>query len=374
VILRMNELSKRDKPAQLDESGMGPLLTEGWKLTGEWVGAWLDLHPNASAKQLQAIFPDFTPPPYKGIYDEKRANLYAMGGSATRVAKDVYVVASTYGPEDIEGTSGTFFVVSRDASGHFRPIWDIKPLAERHYELRDEIGLWAVLESCAYHCGPMAVNKVLPLPPTAKGLPRFAVDAYQASNGGTVEAQLGVWEWDGKEAHAELIQSYNYAADYGGIHSQGNLVRIVTKEPTSTLVPCGMCPEPRGDWTLRLTPNGIEDLGHRFRTPEIEWADQLLTTVAKSGDASALASPEALSALRDAIAKQRAKYPPTQGETEEEKAFVFFGLYEKCRILSRRTQGQFVIEEDDATFRFYYEKRGGKPFFTRVSIQPGRLN
>jgi len=370
VLERMNAPDKDSKPPQLDDPGMEPLLTEGWKLAGEWAAAWLDLHPDASTKQLDKLFVDFTPPPpHPKYYDENQPVLYAMEGSATRIAQDVYVVTTTYATDEIESTSGTFLVVSRNASGHLQPMWDIKPLAEQHYALKDEIGLWAVLESCMYHCGPMVVDKILPLPPTRKGLLRFAVDAFQATNGGTMEAQFSVWDWNGREANAEVIQSYNHVADDGAIQVQGNLIRIATKEPTNTIAPCGMCPEPHGEWTLRLTPDGTKDLGHRFRTPEMQWADQLLTTIAASGDASTMASPDVIAKVRGAILKRRAKYPPSQGETEQEGGFVFFGMFDRCNILSRGQQGAFVLKLDDIEFKFSYEMHGNQPFFTGLVIK-----
>ena len=369
VLERMNAPENGSQPPQLDDPGIAPLLTEGWKLAGEWAAAWIDLHPNASARQLDKLFVDFTPPPpHSEVYDENRPELYAMEGSATRIASEVYVVTAWYGTEGIDSTFGTFLVVSRNASGHFQPTWDIKPLAEQHYALKDEIGLWAVLESCTYHCGPMVVDKILPLPPTRRGFSRFAVDAFQATNGGTMEAQFSVWEWNGKEANAEVIQSYNHVVEQGAVHIQGNLVRIATKEPTDTFASCGGCPEPRGEWTLRLMPDGTKDLGHRFRTPEMQWADRLLTTVAASEDASAMASPDVITTIRGSIDKQRAKYPPSKDESEQEKASEYFGMFDRCNILSRGRQGAFVLKLDEIEFKFSYEKHGSQPFFTGVIV------
>ncbi|MGD0941103.1 MAG: hypothetical protein ABR905_15470 [Terracidiphilus sp.] len=370
VLARMNAPERDGKQSPFIESDIAPLLTEGWKLAGKWAAAWLDLHPNASTRQLDTIFVDFTPPPPRPKFcDENQPELYAMEGSATRVAPGVYVVTAVYGTKDIDGTSGTFMVISRDSSGLFQPMWDIKPLAEKHYSLKDEIGLWAVLESCAYHCGPMVVDKVLPLPPTEKGLYRFAIDAFQATNGGTMEVQFSVWEWNGKEANPEAIQSYNHVVDQGAVHIRGNLVRIATKEPTNTIAPCGGCPEPRGEWTLLLTPDGTKDLGHRFRTPELQWADRLLTTIAASGDASSMATSDVIDAIRGSISKQRAKYPPSDNATEEERAFVFFGMFDECKVLKRGQTGAFLLKMDDADFSLSYEKREGQPFFTAVQIR-----
>lgn len=170
VLERMNAPGNHGKPPQLGDMRMKPLLNEGWQLAGQWAAAWLDLHPDPSAKDLENLFVDFTPPPpHPEVYDPSQPELYAMEGSATRIATDVYVVTAAY--EEDNATS-TFFIVARDADGHFRPKWSVKPLAEQHYRSKDEVGRWAFLESCAYYCGPLVVDKVLLLPHSETGQPR----------------------------------------------------------------------------------------------------------------------------------------------------------------------------------------------------------
>jgi proteasome lid subunit RPN8/RPN11 len=352
VLERMNAPAKDSKPPQLDDARMKPLLTEGWRLAGEWAAAWLDRHPEPSAKDLNDLFVDFTPPPpHTEVYDPKQPELYAMEGSATSIATDVFIVTAVYENYTAVAAS-TFFVVARGADGHFRPLWSVKPLAEQHFRSKDEIGLWAFLGSCFYYCGPLVVDKVLPLPPSENGQPRFAIDAFQATNGNTLMKQLSVWQWNGAEAENLVIRSYKlYIDEDRGIQLIGNLLSVPTKETTSSFSSFGCCAEPRGIWTLRIAPGKVQDLGHRFLQPQIEWADRLLATSrANSPAAAGLAAPSVLAFLRNA-------------EIEA-------NMIDQCHVLSSGRKGAFEISFAEGTkLWFAYRLRNGQPYFTGVRVE-----
>lgn len=150
VINHMNTPGESGKLRPLDDAQMRQLLTEGWQLAGKWAGGWLDLHPDPSAQDLDNLFVDFTAPPRDpDVYLPNLPGLYAMAGSATQIAADIYIVRAAYEESQSANAASTFFVVARDTNGHFLSKWSIKPLAERHYRKRDEIGRWAFLGSCA---------------------------------------------------------------------------------------------------------------------------------------------------------------------------------------------------------------------------------
>jgi hypothetical protein len=331
---------------------MSSLLTEGWQLAGEWAAAWLDLHPAPSASDLDDLFVDFTPPPPNSdVYDPNQPELYVMEGSATRISTDLYVVRAVYENGTAVATS-TFFVVARSADGRFRPQWSVKPLAERHYRLKDEIGLWAFLDSCAYYCGPLVVHKVLPLPTSENGRPRFAIDAFQATNGNTLMKQFGVWQWNGAEAGNLLIRSYQlYIDEDRDIQFVGNLLSIPTKETTSSFSSFGCCAEPRGIWMIRVSSGKIEDLGHRLLQPQIGWADRLIAASrANSRAAAGLAAPSVLAFLRHA---------------------EFDGIMiDQCHVLSSRKKGAFEISFGEGVKLWLaYRLRNGQPYFTGIRIE-----
>src|SRR5262245_41549347 len=72
VLERINTPDNQAKPPQLGNAQMAPLLTKGWKLAGEWAAGWLDCHPNPSARDLETLFVNFTPPPHAEVYESKQ--------------------------------------------------------------------------------------------------------------------------------------------------------------------------------------------------------------------------------------------------------------------------------------------------------------
>lgn len=353
VLDRMNTHGEGGRLRSFENADMCPLLTEGWELAGKWAGAWLDLHPDAPANDLNSLFVEFTPPPRDpDVYDPKLPDLYAMAGSATRIATDVYVVTAAYEESQSATVTSTFFVVARDADGRFLPKWSIKRLAERHYRRKDEIGLWAFLGECAYYCGPLVAQRVLVLPPSENGQPRFAIDAFQATNGNTLMKQLSVWRWNGSEAEKLQIRSYSlYIDEDREIQIVGNLLTVPTKETTSSFSSFGCCAEPRGVWILRINPDKVQDLGHHFLQPQIQWADRLLAASrAKSPAAPSLASPSVLAYL--------------------EHAEFDANMVDQCHVLSSGKKGTFEISFGEGVkLRLAYRLRNGQPYFTDVHIE-----
>lgn len=351
VLERMNAPDNQGRPPRIGDA-MSPLLAEGWKLAGEWAAAWLDSHPAPSARGLENLFVDFTPPlPHPEVYDPKQSELFGMEGSATRIATDIYVVTAVYENNTATATA-TFFVVARGADGHFHLKWSVKPMAKQHYHSKDEIGRWAFVGSCAYYCGPLVVGKVVVLPPSEKGQPRFAVDAFQATNGNTLMKQLGVWQWNGTAAENLIIRSYQlYIDEDRDLQLVGNLLTVPTKEMTRSFSSYGCCAEPRGIWVLRVTSVGVQDLGHRFLQPQIEWADRLLAASrAKSPTATGLAAPSVLAFLR---------------RTDIDADTVGW-----CHVLSHGRRGAFEISFGAGTkLWFVYRLRNGQPYFTGIRAE-----
>jgi len=353
VMERMNARGMDRSLRPFDDKAMAPLLNKGWELAGKWAVAWFDLHPDPSAKALESLFVEFTPPQHDPeIYDPKLPDVYSLEGSATRIAVDVYAVRAGYYESQAAVATSTFFVVARDAKGRFAAKWSIEPLAERHYRLRDELGLWAFHGSCAYYCGPLVVERVIPLPPTEEGQPRFAIDAFQATNGNTRLKQLSVWQWNGTEARNLLIRSYRlYIDEDRDIQILGNLLTVPTKETTSSFSAYGCCAEPRGIWMIRVTADKVEDLGHHFVQPQIQWVDRLLEAVkANSPRAAEMASPSVLARLR------REGYE--------------MDVIDQCRVLRSGKKGAFEISLDEgATLWLAYRLRNGQPYFMDIRIE-----
>jgi hypothetical protein len=368
----LDELNTKDadgKLMELDNPRVPALLREGWDVAGQWAAAYLEVHTTASRRDLVGIFDGFAPAP-RGVKsqfgDFLEYSEYSLSGSAIRIGPSVYVVEASYG---VEFPTGTFMVVARGRDGHFHALWNIKDLAEKHYAQRDEIGRWMHLVRRAYYNGPLTVSRILPVYASTKGHARFLVDAYQGADGGTILGQLSIWEWDGSEAKPLLVEAYEYAADFGGLQFDGKMVRISTKGELNAFFSCGMCPEPRSVWKVRITADGIEDLGHQFLQPEIAWADELLSRINRGEGVTDIAE-ERVARILTARVREGQTDAADRAQPSDQSAVSFsWGMLGSYRILSRGQRGAFVLAVDEAELHFSYILRRGRPYFTNVEVK-----
>ena len=393
LLKRMNEPDASHRVPDLDDQRMKPLLDEGWRLAGEWAADWLEEHPAATSKAMRKLFESFSPSPVdSGVYDPNKPDLYALGGFAKPVGEGVYVVAAAYYHPQSACGAGTFLVVAQDATGQLRPLWSVRPVAEQHFEKRDEIGHWAYLGCGAYYDGPLIADWVMPLPAARNGQLRFAVDAFEATNGNTILRHLSIWQWNGTEAANLLAGAYqDYIDDKRGPVLQDGMLTLPTTEVTSSFDSIGAAQEPRGEWRIRLTPERVKDLGHRFLNPQVAWLDALLSTVAAGHDATGLASPAAIAEVRsewkedfqaeDAQVRSELKEPHSDasdgapaekqpadssaGKDSEEEPSFFLGFLYRFRATG---SGSFAVDCDEGRIRVTYRMRAGKPYITSVSF------
>jgi len=346
VLDELNPKSPQGKPTPLDwgDPRVKILFNRGWALAGEWAARFFDAHPQPSDLELEHVFDSFGLAPHgvKSQYgDFTEYNHYCFSGRATKVGDGVYVVESSYFRDS---ESGTFIVVARNRDGHFHAVWNIKDLAQKHYATRDEIGRWYYLVRRSYYDGPLNVDSIKPLPLTANGKVRFLVDAYQSADGGTTMAELSIWEWNGVQVKALLIEPYQHVADSFDIRIHDSIIQVATKEHTDAIFTCGQCEEPKGIWRIRVSQDGVRDLGHSFLTPEIHWADQLLSTIAAGRDASSQATPAVISTLK--------------------KNQAGWGMLDSVRVIRRGERVMFEVKTDEGTLRLSYIRYNTGPYFT----------
>jgi len=368
ILDQLNQRDGRGNVMELDDPRIPALVKKGWDLAGAWAAEYLEIHPRSSEGELKAIFDDFAPKPRgsKSKYgDFLEYTDYSFEGSAVRVGPSTYVAEASYG---VDFRTGTFMVVARNARGRFHALWNIKDLAEKHYAQRDEIGRWMHLVRRAYYNGPLSVEKVLRVFPTANGHARFLVDAYQGADGGTTLAQLSIWEWDGGKARPLLVDVYHYVSDFRRFRFDGRTLQISTKDGTEILFSCGQCALPEGFWRVRITPRGVRNLGHRLLQPEIRWADQLLSKITRGERTAAFAAAKVVTALKALMHERPAK--AGRGMKRAGTMEFWFGMLERVRILRRGRRGSFVLVGGEATLRFSYVLRHGRPYFTRVKVFP----
>jgi photosystem II stability/assembly factor-like uncharacterized protein len=169
--------------------------------------------------------------------------------------------------------TGTFFIVARTGRGKARVVWNIKDVAKRHYAKHDQLGYW-VYVGRGVGDGPLSGTVHL-LPPTKRGRQRFFVDATSNPIMGTTHAkQISIWEWNGHTPLLRLMQCYS-VSEAPPPTFEGDLLTIHTKECLRTILTSGADPEPEAIWRIRISPEGIEDLGRQLVTPEIQVLDEL---------------------------------------------------------------------------------------------------
>jgi hypothetical protein len=260
----------------LDSDPKSPALQDReWALIADWVAAYLNAHPAATAREVDAAIHDLD------------ADLYH---SAIELSPHTFVVAAN------RVEIGTFFIVARD-SGEYHSVWNVKDFAATHDVQDDGISHWS-----AHGKAPL-FGKAGALFDNENGNSRFYVDATYQSEGFTVDKQLSIWEWNRAAATSVLMGDYAYSLDSAeGVTFDGKLLRAHTKEGDfKTFFSCGGCKEPPGEWTIRVTPRGVEDLGHRRLTPELDLIDDLYYRIQRRMPVSNIAAPDVTKELTHAI-------------------------------------------------------------------------
>ena len=222
-----------------------------WTLTQRWTSEYLNAYPQASAREILA---DLAP----------LAKAGEMEPSVVRLSGDAVVVSLD------SSFQGTVFAVSRIPSHPFAVTWDIRTQPAIAWP---DASLMPWVDTIpGVHGGPLG-GRVLALPPQRSGRPRFLIEAFEhAGMGLEVPGQISVWEWTGSEAVPELIQDY---LTTGGLNArlQGDRLRVRTKENLQRIYTCGSCDDPKGTWTLRITSDGVVDLGHTFDDPLVQFVE-----------------------------------------------------------------------------------------------------
>ena len=357
--------------AVVDHGDLGPFsenerpeykraLARLWAVVEHWTVEFLATYPAASARAIEA---DLAMLAARGL--ELTPSAARPAGSERPIAV-VAVEAGFLG--------GTFFVVAPAQARRAAATWSIGPLAEANFARHNDLGAWAFTVP-GYHDGPLG-GRVLALPPTRSGRPRFLIDAItHPGMGQDRPAQVGVWEWTGRQAVPELVETYQTTYGAWHVRLEGDLLRIATKEPLEVLFTCGSCgtsDEPKGTWTLRLTPDGVSDLGHVFAEPALKVADDLLARIARGDDASALAAPDVISQLEEWVAEIREARQEERDQREKEPGNddpyrSVRGMF-SYEISGSGAQRVLDLATDEWRLSFTFEKRGGADYVTAVCI------
>jgi hypothetical protein len=152
---RKNAEALRARPVGfgLDGDPNAPvLLDREWSLMADWLAAYLNGQPTATAKEVEAAIPQLGADP---------------DGSVIELSPHTFVVAAS------RGEIGTFFIVSQNA-GVYRSTWNAKDLAATHDGRHDDLSHWSA------HAPQQLVGRLGALSTAGNGSARFYVNATDA--------------------------------------------------------------------------------------------------------------------------------------------------------------------------------------------------
>ena len=187
--------------------------------------------------------------------------------------------------------------VEAGAGGELKPLRAWRPAASQD-SCRGNLPAddWA-------DCGPIA-PQIGVLPRGAGGRPRFwLLGTYAQEAGETESAQLSLWRWDGKVASPLLVRTFQFRIDEDeGPTLAANVVQLAIKDDFKTMLSCGACPGRQRVWRFRLTAEGVQDLGARSVTPELDLADEVFDRAAHHQPLASLANPSVGKAIASHLA------------------------------------------------------------------------
>ena len=327
-----------------DDPAAVQVLDRVWTLIAEWTACFVEGHPTIRSQGLVAAL--------KGMDPD-------LVASAVNLSDGAFAVAAS------ESEIGTVFVVKRTGS-RTRVLWTIRDAVRRVAGAGDQAQLacWAAANAARgakvepSRCGPL-FGAVVGLPADRHGNLRFYVGATFAGNGLSVGGQLSIWDWNGQEARVLFIKPYAYNIDTpGGIRFSDGVLLVHTKEYMRNFSTYGPSPDPRGRWTIRITPDGIEDQGTRLDEPIFRVIDELLQRVADGGKVSDLAS-----------ASVGAQFEPLV-QTRDGRRNLYLGPVFRWKRRAIKGGELFTLETDAGNLNFTIVHRGRQPYVASVRIAP----
>jgi hypothetical protein len=333
----------------LDDDPLSPqLLDRKWQLTARWVAAWLDAHPGLKVEAALAEIDPSAEPDYVAL-------------SAT-----AFLVVAP-------GPMASVFIVAKRGE-RYEPVWSIAQPHHATGRQAETLAAWRPENAregrrgpywaASGHAGPLSFARTGRLPDDAQGRARFYIDAtYAQAAGATVGAQITLWTWDGSIAVPQLAREYGYMIDQRvGTRLEGNLLKVQQKKQFRMFSLCGACEGRQVDWIVRLTSNGLEDLGETSTLPEVDAIDELLYRLVNRRPAVDIASPAAIRRTQERIDEARA------GQSAEQwRGYPKFGL-SSWTVSRRGNQATVCLAPDDFRPTMFSLTRRGARFFITDAI------
>jgi hypothetical protein len=313
------------------------------------------------------------------MLNRQTAGMIAAPTSFVTLGPDLYGITN-----DTLDTTGTAFIVGK-REGRFEVLWDIRHLPERDLTQFPMLKAWSAksaADSCRSHtpddhwreCGPLSGDFRL-LSPDAHGHIRFLLDAtYGQMAETTVGAQLSVWTWDGETAKPVWGSLYGWNFEDVSRRLEGEFLKYRVTAYWHTLFACGSCIGRQMDWTLRLRPDGVDDLGMKPVVPELDAFDELAWRIFKGENADDLATPEVLRDMRAIVAEEKAGDKALMGKDYDPNWFSF-GMLVGHQVLKVRGGSELCLVTDSAgPFRIHFEQHSGRMFLGKMTRYTGEFD
>ena len=331
-----------------------------WDATQDWTVAYLNAHPKTGLHRLNiALF---------NRHSHDRTNV--APNTIVELEPGLYGVLASW-----EWTGNVFLVEKRDTG--FVVAWDIRKADPGAFPVLQAWRTENAHNDCepgglANHdnCGPIIGDEIKLLPSDSQGHLRFALMAtYGQLTETTIGGQLSIWTLDGDTPRIQWAKPYLYNFEDVSWRFRGDQVIIRATDWWHTLFACGTCIGRQMDWTLRIRPDGIDDLGMTPRVPELDAFDELAYRIFKGKNTDDLAVPEVrarLAALVNALKAQDEELAKAAKDTSSDPNLFFFGMFDyKVRKMTDGTE--LSLNTDDL------EQLGVNSIRIRFTRRDGRL-
>lgn len=260
------------------------------------------------------------------------------------------------------GEFGTVFLLTRAHDGTYRNALALDSPARPADGYFPELAAW--LPSHAGNlcrdplpqpqwsrCGPLSVERLIPLPSETGGARRFAILAYHVTPaGGTVRYQVSIWRWDGRTATPLLARTLFQVLGnpaFAGQDARG--FTLHADEKYQALIACGTCQGRRMTWRFDLPPAGAAPPRIRSVSPELDLVDPFYTRLFAHRPVAHLAAPAVIARLKHV-------------ELDMLSSWRYLGQTRGTRLLCVDAMGF------DRPQIFRIVTRGGKPWIADVAF------
>lgn len=200
-------------------------------------------------------------------------------------------------------------------------------------------------------CGPVSVERLIPLPAEKGGARRFAILAYQVTPaGGTIRYQISIWRWDGRIATPLLARTlFAVLGDSAFASQDARGFTLHAADFYKSLHACGECHGRQMIWRFDLPPTGAAAPRIRSLSPELDLVDRFYTRFFDHRPTGDLAAPGVVAQLQGV-------------ELDMLNSWRYLGQSRGARLLCVDAMGF------DRPQIFRIVRRNGKPWIASVTF------